>query len=226
MFVIDNRLQERKDLPKNPTYEQAKAFFNFRIDESLGWSKTKPGESCWKIVGIEINTGILVYRPLVLMENGKPNSKDKFVICRHNNASPIIQTKPAYFNSAHVGWTETGGDKIGRVEFDTHVMQDGQGPDSIWVAASPDGLPPQHSDLMTNLGWNGSTNHDAVSPIFQWIKKEDEPMTKEFYLELFDDKGKSFGKIVFKKDDNGTDEAYYVALKDEEGNEIGRVYFK
>ena len=190
MIVVDNRLNFPENCPKNPTFEVAQNFFKFRIDESKGWAATQPGQACWKIVGIEINTGVLVYKPLVTDLMGL--ALGNILVYRSYPDAPKFNhiPNPLYFSGGNASFTETGGDKLGRAEFDTHVMVNDIGPDSIWVSASPNGTPPQFSDMMTNLGWNGSQNHDAVSPIFRWTVKDNEenppteppPVSGEYFL--------------------------------------------
>lgn len=204
MIVNDNRIDAHPDLKLNPTYEQAQQFFGFRHVQSRGWNSTDIDESCWKMIGIEINTGIVVFRPKVLGQDGKPLGH--IVIFRHYDGAQNFDHKvnPEYYTTGTGGMSGASGDKHGVVEFDmgrSHVIVDGVGPDSIWVSASPNNEPPQHSDMLENLGWHGATNHDAVSPIFQWVVKENgfipPTPTGDYMLADIDSDGKIIKYIPF-----------------------------
>lgn len=175
MIVIDERSAGSEFLKKNPTYEEARNYFGFRHVQTRGWDVTEVGEACWKMIGITIYEGIVVYRPFILNATGGPMGD--IVVFRHYPGAPQfpIVINPEYYTSGNYGITETSGDKFGVVEFDSHIIGTEGGPDSIWVSASPNNLPPQHSDMIEGLGWMGGTNHVAVSPIFQWVVKENVP---------------------------------------------------
>lgn len=175
MIVNDKRSAGSEFLPKNPTYEQARDYFGFRHVQTRGWDVTQVGEACWKMIGITIYEGIVVYRPLILDLEGDPLGD--IAVFRHYPGAPQfpVVIHPEYYTSGNYGMTGTSGDKHGVVEFDSHIIGSEGGPDSIWASSSPNGLPPQHADMIEGLGWMGGTNHVAVSPIFQWVVKSNVP---------------------------------------------------
>lgn len=78
------------------------------------------------------------------------------------------------------------------------------GPDAFWVSVSPNGQPPQFSDLAVGFGWLGGSVHFNPSPIFgEMIKPPTEPpveppiVTGRYVLANLDASGRVVGYIPF-----------------------------
>lgn len=177
-IIIDRRPDSAQSFSRiraHPTYEEVASLFPIGIDQTHGWSAARPGEWYWRLAGFSLNEGPVIYRAEVRDAAGNPQGGIRVV--RHYPGAPQLWGAPnLYASSGVTGFTESGGDKYGAVEFvytGDSVVRDGVGPDSFWVISpTPDGN--YYSDRAYGLGWWGEFNHFNPSPFYQLTRKAGE----------------------------------------------------
>lgn len=155
-------------------FETLQGIFKFSVDRSLGEDRAQPGDHYFKLVGLELRSGIAAYIPQVKALDGGP--LPNILMCRHwpnieSSGVPTFTPDPAYFPVATGGFTDGNG-VLGMPYSGDSVFGPNGGPDSIWPNTDPPGLPRRHSDALKNNGWHGATDHLTVNPIFQEAVKE------------------------------------------------------
>jgi len=156
--------------PRMSTLAEAQALFKFGVNRSLGWDACPEGQACWKLIGVQIRTGIAAFIPLVVGPNALPD--DQILVFLYWPGAPDLDptAKPRYFEKAVGGWTDSNG-VVGFAYGTGGLIGATGGPYANWVSAAPPGLQPQYSDALTNLGWLGGTDHFCPSGVWQYLVK-------------------------------------------------------
>ncbi|MCB0192025.1 MAG: hypothetical protein KDJ65_08785 [Anaerolineae bacterium] len=155
-------------------------FAPLKIDQSQGWDATPVGEACWRVVGFHVTWPQVVLAPKVLDADGN-YIPGKRVYWRYTGAPARLggEHHPKYFGDQGL-FAETKHEGNGAefvINGDHWVAPDSAGPNTVWVAAEPDG--PQYSDAVHGLGMRVNTDHLIVSPIFQYMVKREETEADE-----------------------------------------------
>ncbi len=239
MFVQDPltgpREAEINEVPILETFDDIVAHFaSISIDRSHGWDITPVGEACWKLVGFNVTVGINEIMPIVRNKDGT-YLPDKEVNWHYpgipDHVSHALQ--PPYFAKGFSARTKGPPDNNGAhftVTGDHNVAPGHAGPDSVWVATEPDW--PEFSDAVHGLGMRVNTNHLIVSPIFQYVVKEEggpdipPPAPSDDYLEVVVN-GQSVGRIPFSPagPDHVPGEDEYTLSIVSGGQEVGYLVF-
>lgn len=173
IYVTDLRPADEPSLVAHPRISDlatAQALFGFQVDTTKGWAACPEGQACWKLIGIQLRTGIAAIIPLVIGPIGMPNAN----ILVYENwpgapTQPVTPT-PAYYTNFVAGWTDANG-VLGFGYSGGGVVQVGGGPFAIWASAAPPGQQPQFADCLQKVGWLGSSDHWTPSPVFAYVVK-------------------------------------------------------
>jgi hypothetical protein len=173
IFVQDLRANNDASLgpvPRIETYEELVSIFHLTVDRSLGWDITPAGELCYKLVGFYLRTGVASYITKVRSASGSP--LPNILVFRNWPGAGQFSTpaRPPYFPNGVGGFTNAEGDAGSPYGGDS-AFGDNGGPDNIWPAIDPPGLPVQYADCAKKLGWHGATDHLTPNPIFQIVRK-------------------------------------------------------
>lgn len=186
-------------VPRITTWDQLQEHLPVQVRRDHGWDATPPGVACWRLKEIYIRSGVAEFISKVLDINGNPLA-DYIVLFHWPDAPPLPEGAwKEYFTNGVFGQTNANGD-VGFPFGPGGVYVNGSGPHSIWVSPTL-GKPnePQYSDLLTNMGWHGATDHVAANPIFGWdVKPEGDqppPATGNHYITVGID-----GQVVWRAD--------------------------
>jgi hypothetical protein len=179
IFVNDVRANDDDSLnlvPRIETFEELKQVFGLDIDTSLGGDIVLPGQRYWKLVGFEVRTGVAAFLSQIKNANGTP--ADKILVYNHWSSAPPLPSpaNPAYFSNAKGGFTDASGVQGAPYSNDAVTGPNG-GPYYIWPSADPAGGLRIASDMFSQGGWIGGTDHLTANGIWMDTQKggETEP---------------------------------------------------
>jgi len=173
VYVSDLRPENEPSLQAYPRLTElvaAQALFGFGIDTSLGWTACPPGQACWKLIGLQLRTGIAAVIPLVIGPSGVPNANILVYENWPSVETPEVAPTPLYYRNYVAGWTNADG-VVGFGYGAGGVVGSGGGPFAIWASNAPPGLQPQYADCLKRVGWLGGTDHFTPSPVFAYVVK-------------------------------------------------------
>ena len=176
IYVTDLRPSDEPSLVAHPRISDlatAQALFGFQVDTTKGWAACPEGQACWKLIGIQLRTGIAAIIPLVIGPLGMPNAN---ILVYENwpgaDSQPVAATPPYYSNYVG-GWTNGDG-VVGFGYGGGGVVAPGGGPFAVWPSNGPTApvvLEPQYADCLQKVGWLGGTDHFTPSPVFAYVTK-------------------------------------------------------
>lgn len=180
--VLDLRTNEDPSMsviPRIEDYEELQTWCDARVDESQGWAAAGDGDLVWKLTAFYLRTGIASFIAKFLDANENPVSG--IAVVHSWPGAPGLpggDIVPNYSGGTGVvGFTNASGDA--GFPYSHGMLYSGTKPFSgiglVWPLV-PTHLPePKYADCAKGLGWFGGTDHLTVNPVFQLMRKSDDP---------------------------------------------------